>query len=67
MEEIRLSLANVPDSTAKFTRLAGEKKATNSFSRERVYPTEGECAVAGGEATLALPAYSLTILTFQLK
>lgn len=67
MEEIRLSLANVPDSTAKFTRLAGEKKATNSFSRERVYPTEGECAVAGGEATLKLPAYSLTILTFQLK
>jgi len=67
MEEIRLSLANVPDSTAKFMRLAGEKKATNSFSRERVCPEEGECPVAGGEATLQLPAYSLTILTFQLK
>ena len=67
-DEMQLALAGVPDGTASYVRLTGEKNATNAFTdKERVAPTEGECAIAGGTAKLTLPAYSVTILTFSLK
>lgn len=67
-EDLTLTLANVPDGTAAFTRLTGDKNAVNTFqNKERVAPIAGEAALADGTLTLTLPAYSLTILTFDLK
>ena len=67
-DEMTLNLANVPDGSAVFTRLTGEKSAGNTFTRkDRVAPTSGECTIAAGTAQLTLPAYSLTILTFPLQ
>lgn len=67
-EDMTLTLANVPDGTAAFTRLTGDKNAVNTFqNKERVAPIAGEAALADGTLTLTLPAYSLTILTFDLK
>lgn len=66
VEEMTLSLLNVPDGTGTYRQLTGERTATNSYSKERVSPVSGECAVAGGEAVLELPAWSVTILTFAL-
>lgn len=67
-EELTLTLANVPDGTAAFTRLTGDKNAVNTFqNKERVAPIAGEAALADGTLTLTLPAYSLTIPTFDLK
>ena len=67
-EDMTLNLANVPDGTASFTRLSGEKNAVNTFqNKDRVAPKKGECAIQGGAATIELPAYSATILTIPLK
>ncbi len=67
-EDMTLNLANVPDGTAAFTRLTGDKNAVNTFqNKERVAPIAGEADLADGTLTLTLPAYSLTILTFDLK
>lgn len=67
-EDMTLTLANVPDGTAAFTRLTGDKNAVNTFqNKERVAPIAGEADLADGTLTLTLPAYSLTILTFDLK
>lgn len=67
-EEMTLNLANVPDGAAAYTRLTGEKNAVNSFQqKDRVAPIDGEAALADGTLTMELPAYSLTILTFNLK
>lgn len=63
---VTMKLQNVPDGTAEYTRLAGEKKDTNSYARERVAPTDGSCEIADGQAEITLPPYSLTILTFPL-
>ncbi len=63
-----LNLANVPDGTAAMTRLTGEKSAVNTFYRkETVVPVDGEVPFADGMAELTLPAYSVTILTFNLQ
>ena len=66
MEEMTLSLLNVPDGTAVYRQLTGDRKAVNSFGTDRVIPTEGECVLSDGHAELTLPAYSVTILTFPL-
>ena len=67
-DEMTLTLANVPDGTASYTRLAGEKAAMNSFTqKENVVPTKGRCEINSGTAQLTLPPYSVTILTFKLK
>lgn len=67
-DDMTLNLANVPDGTAAFTRLTGEKNAINTFQqKERVAPITGEAAIADGTLTMELPAYSVTILTFDLK
>lgn len=67
-EDMTLKLAGVPDGTAAFTQLTGEKNAINTFAnKERVAPVTGESAISGGEMTLTLPAYSVTILTFATK
>ena len=67
-EDMTISLAGVPDGTATFTRLTGEKNAVNTFQhKDRVAPVTGECAIENGTAQLELPAYSATILTFPLK
>ena len=66
-EEFTLSLSNVPDGVAAYRQLAGEKNATNSFTQERIAPVDGECAITDGQATMTLPAYSATILTFALS
>lgn len=66
-EELTLSLSNVPDGVAACRQLSGERNAVNSFAQERVAPVSGECAIAGGQAKLTLPAYSVTILTFALS
>ena len=67
-DSMTLQLAGVPDGTAAYTRLTGEKDAVNSFvKKDNVAPTTGECAIADGTATLTLPAYSVTILTIDLK
>ncbi|MBQ4580349.1 MAG: carbohydrate binding domain-containing protein [Clostridia bacterium] len=67
-EDMTLNLANVPDGTASFTRLSGEKNDINTFqNKDRVAPKKGECAIQGGAATIELPAYSATILTIPLK
>ena len=67
VEEITLSLLNVPDGIAAFRQLSGDKKATNTFSSELVAPVSGECEIAQGVAELSLPAYSVTILTVALE
>ncbi len=67
-DKMTLKLTGVPDGAAGFTRLTGEKNAINTFtSKTRVAPTTGEAVIADGEATLMLPGYSVTILTFALK
>lgn len=67
-DDMTLNLANVPDGTATFTRMTGEKDAINTFQqKERVAPVAGEAAIADGTLTMDLPAYSVTILTFDLK
>ncbi len=67
-DEMTLNLANVPDGTAFYTRLTGEKNAVNTFQhKERVAPVTGTVNIADGSLTLELPAYSVTILTFKLK
>ena len=67
-EDMTLKLAGVPDGTAAFTQLTGEKNAINTFAnKERVAPVTGASAIAGGEMALTLPAYSVTILTFATK
>ena len=67
-DEMTLNLANVPDGTAFYTRLTGEKNAVNTFQhKERVAPVAGTVNIADGSLTLELPAYSVTILTFKLK
>ncbi|MBQ8202321.1 MAG: carbohydrate binding domain-containing protein [Clostridia bacterium] len=67
-EDMTLSLTNVPDGTAVYTRLSGERDAINSFTtKDRVAPVSGECTIAAGMADLLLPAYSVTILTFDLQ
>lgn len=67
-DDMTLNLANVPDGTAAFTRLTGEKNAINTFQqKERVAPITGETAIADGTLTMELPAYSVTILTFDLE
>ena len=67
-EAMTLNLANVPDGTATFTQLTGEKNAANTMhNKETVAPTTGEMAFAGGSASITLPAYSVTIFTFDLK
>lgn len=67
-EDVTMTLANVPDGVATFTRLTGEKNAINTFqNKDRVAPVTGECAIQDGTAQMELPAYSATILTFPLK
>lgn len=67
-DDMTLNLANVPDGTAAFTRLTGEKNAVNTFQqKECVAPVAGEAAIVDGTLTMELPAYSVTILTFDLK
>lgn len=67
-DEMSLRLANVPDGPATFTRLTGDPDVTNSFyHKDNCVPTEGSCTLEGGAAQLTLPAYSVTILTFNLK
>lgn len=67
-DDLTLTLANVPDGMATFTRLTGDKNAINTFqNKECVAPIAGEATIADGALTLTLPAYSLTILTFDLK
>ena len=67
VEEMTLSLSNVPDGIAAYRQLSGERATVNSFGTERVAPVDGECAIAAGQAQLTLPAYSVTILTFALN
>ena len=64
---LTLALENVPDGTAAFTQLAGEKKDSNSFVKERVAPVEGACGITAGQAEIVLPAWSVTILEFPLN
>ena len=66
-EAMTLSLAGVPDGTAAFTRLTGDKAAVNTFTNVRVAPQQGEIAFQGGAADMILPAYSCTIVTVPLK
>ncbi|MBQ8554678.1 MAG: carbohydrate binding domain-containing protein [Clostridia bacterium] len=67
-EEMMLSLSNVPDGTAIYTQLTGDRAAANSFVRkDNVAPVSGECTITGGQCTVMLPAYSATIYTFDLK
>lgn len=67
-DDMTLTLTNVPDGTATFTRLTGEKNAVNSFqNKDRVAPIDGEVTLTDGTLTMELPAYSVTILTFDLK
>ena len=66
-DSLTITLANVPDGTAAFTRLTGEKNAVNTFqNKERIAPESGTAALQRGMLTMELPAYSLTILTFDL-
>ena len=67
VEEMTLSLLNVPDGTGTYRQLTGERSATNSYTTERVSPVSGECAIVSGTASLKLPAWSVTILTFTLE
>lgn len=67
VEEMALDLSNVPDGSAIYRQLTGAKNATNSYDQERAAPVDGVCELTGGQATLTLPAYSLTILTFTLQ
>ncbi|MDD6049801.1 MAG: alpha-L-arabinofuranosidase C-terminal domain-containing protein [Clostridiales bacterium] len=68
MDDMTLRLAGVPDGKASFTRLTGERNAVNTFTdKEHIAPTKGVVAIENGEATMTLPAYSVTILTFALK
>lgn len=67
-EEMTLNLAHVPDGAATYTQLTGEKNAVNTMqNKTKIAPAAGEISLAGGTATLTLPAYSVTILTFSLK
>ena len=67
-EEITLNLANIPDGTATYTRLTGEKIAVNTFqNKDRVAPVTGEAVLENGSLTMVLPEYSVTILTFAAK
>ncbi len=67
-DDMTLNLAGVPDGMATVTVLTGEKDAVNTFYRpDTVAPVNSEMAFAGGSAQITLPAYSVTILTFQLK
>ena len=67
VEEMTLSLLNVPDGIAAVRQLTGERSDTNAYARERVAPVSGECELSQGAAQLTLPAYSLTILTIDLE
>ena len=67
-DAMTLNLAGVPDGDAVVRQLTGEKNAVNSFSnKDAVVPTTDSMAFAGGTAEITLPAYSVTILTFQLQ
>lgn len=66
-EAMTLSLAGVPDGTAAFTRLTGDKAAVNTFTNVHVAPQQGEITFQGGVADMILPAYSCTIVTVPLK
>jgi len=67
-EAMTLQLANVPDGTAVYEQLSGEKNAVNTFTRKaNVVPVNGEISIAEGLVELTLPAYSATIMTFLLK
>ena len=67
-DAMTLNLAGVPDGVAAMKQLTGEKNAVNTFyHKDTVAPVSGELPFAGGVAEITLPAYSVTILTFQLK
>ena len=67
-DDMTLNLANVPDGVATYTRLTGEKNDVNTMQKkDRVVPVTGEVNIADGTLQLTLPAYSVTILTFNLK
>ena len=66
-EAMTLSLTGVPDGTAAFTQLTGDKAAVNTFTNVRVAPQQGEITFQGGVADMSLPAYSCTIVTVPLK
>jgi len=67
-DTMTLNLAGVPDGKAVVKQLTGEKNAVNSFTRkDAVVPVKNRMAFEGGAAEITLPAYSVTILTFQLK
>ncbi len=67
-DEMTLTLTGVPDGEAHMVRMTGDKDAINTFSaKDRVAPVESACTIAGETMSLTLPAYSVTILTFDLK
>ena len=67
-ETLTLQLAGVPDGEGTSKMLTGERNAVNTFHRkDTVVPQAGTAAIAGGAAEVQLPAYSVVILTFDLK
>ena len=67
-ETLTLQLAGVPDGEGTSKMLTGERNAVNTFHRkDTVVPQAGTAAIAGGTAEVQLPAYSVVILTFDLK
>ncbi|MBE5814749.1 MAG: alpha-N-arabinofuranosidase [Clostridiales bacterium] len=64
---LTLTLPGVPDGTAGFVQLCGERRMTNAFTApDRIVPADGVCPILGGVAETVLPAYSVTIFTFPL-
>jgi len=67
-EEMTIQLTNVPDGTANYTRLSGDRDSVNSYyQKDAIVPVKGRETLTNGTLTIALPAYSVTILTFKLQ
>lgn len=66
-EPLTLHLPGVPDGTGGFTQLSGEPGQQNSLMKpDRIIPLHGECNIADGQATMILPANSVTVVQFSL-
>lgn len=67
-EAMTLNLANVPDGTAACMQMSGEKNVANTMqNKDNISPKKSRVTFADGAADMTLPAYSVTILTFNLK
>ncbi|MGN0794673.1 MAG: alpha-L-arabinofuranosidase C-terminal domain-containing protein [Aristaeellaceae bacterium] len=66
-EPMTLHLANVPDGRAVCKQLTGDKNVTNTlYNKENIVPVKSRMEIAEGTVEMTLPAYSVTILTFDL-